>query len=259
MEASGLSSDAAFGARQQWEKMRTQRMMKLIRPRSAVEAAREASKLHSSTASGFGLDNPKDKWEQYLMYDRGQAAALENESFAALALLVRKCVEFLSFWEILCNNELSSVLGELKDADRLKIVTTSFANLVTTEDGERVVKVVIDKLLTRVSGKPQHKIISDQLFAACPTIHNQHDVLRATAQETLMTAQALKDRKLAQTALVSFQRLFREVEHLPLTELQAACDALVAGDFIEEFVVSWILLADVHLGCYLFRYMIRFF
>ena len=247
MEASGLSSDAAFGARQQWEKMRTQRMMKLVRPRTAVEASREASKLHGSMQASFAsVETPREKWEQYLMYDRGQAAALENESFAALSLLVRKCIEFLSFWEILNSNEFSSVLGELKDADRLKIVSTSFANLVTTEDGERLVKSIIDKLLERVSGKPQHKVLSEQLYAACPTIHNQHAVLRANAQETIMTAHALHDRKLAQTAVSTFQRLFRESDQFSLSDLQTACDALISGEFVDECVVRSVKIGKVN-------------
>ena len=61
----------------------------------------------------------------------------------------------------------------------------------------------------------------------------------------------MKDRKLAQNALQSFQRLFRESEVFQLTDLQSATDAFIAADFVDEFVVGVPSLPDI---CCCFRY-----
>ncbi len=55
---------------------------------------------------------------------------------------------------------------------------------------------------------------------------------------SLHVSQAMKDRKLAQNALQSFQRLFRESEVFLLTDLQNATEAFIAADFVDEFVVG---------------------
>jgi hypothetical protein len=72
-------------------------MHRLMRPRSCL--LRDTTFPYFLVVVGFG-DSSKEKWQQYLMFDRGQASALENESFAALALLANKCIEYLAFWEV---------------------------------------------------------------------------------------------------------------------------------------------------------------
>ena len=127
-------ADNAFGAREQWEKLHVQRMTALAKPKTAHNAALEANKRFTDEQNGFanacsgcvciyrvylcarlGLLIRADadcssKWQQYLMFDRRHAVALENESLAALNLLLAKCIETLSLFDILANSEFAAIV-----------------------------------------------------------------------------------------------------------------------------------------------------
>jgi hypothetical protein len=83
----------------------------------------------------------RTKWQQYLLFDRRQAVALENESLAAVHLLLIRTIETLCLFDILLDNDLSAVLGELSEDDRLKLQHGKVSDLATTEEGERLCKV----------------------------------------------------------------------------------------------------------------------
>ena len=91
---------------------------------------------------------------------------------------------------------------------RAQLTKESFANLATTEDGARLCKEIIAKFLKRVSGTPKYKINSDRLFAACPSMHNQLDVLYSEAMENMMMAQVTKDRISLNSSMQGFKKYF---------------------------------------------------
>lgn len=127
-EVLGSAATQGYGDRQQWDREHIRRMMRIIRPRDAVAAARDAAMaMGGQPPAGAQLplmslisllllllllinlvfaSPPKDfeahqrKWQSWLLFD--QAQSLEREALNGLRMLVVRTLESLALWTELC-------------------------------------------------------------------------------------------------------------------------------------------------------------
>ncbi len=183
------------------------------------------------------------------------AAALEADKLSSLCQLVRRLLETLALWSILCSEDFTGVCADLPDDARRALLQTPLIALATADDGVALAKRCVDKLLARFQGKPGQAPLSDMLHARCPTFHNALDALKtdvcffllflsrlthpikinighqAQTQLLLMTT-----KESAAKALTTYEKYFQE--SACFDELKSVC-----GDFTDKGVYNAVVVS----------------
>eukprot|EP00053_Salpingoeca_punica_P019526 m.198287 g.198287 ORF g.198287 m.198287 type:complete len:1360 (+) comp17674_c0_seq4:1-4080(+) len=285
LEESGLAFNGTVAMWQELSRQHLQNMLAVLNPRTTARAAAEAERqmkaLSSMNMGGFGgggaggissgasgrdgsgeaaytADAKRRKWEHFLREDHSSAVVRESESFAGLHYLLLRCLENLHLLVALCESDFTAVTGDLNVDDRALLARLTFADLVTTEDGQKLAKILVAALLGRFSRKEQehaHMELSRRLNVLCPTLHSQLDVLRDKANEKLQRAKSSpKDSKeTAKEALELFLKLYSESENI--TGLAAVCKEFANLGFTSGVVTLALKCASApHLSSALAHY-----
>lgn len=122
-----------------------------------------------------------------------EAQQNERESFEGLRFLLATCIEAMSFLIILSTQNFPRIFSRLDSSEQERLRTATFFELVTSAEGEAIVRFLIASMLALSTDS---KAVIDELHRECPTFFAKADVLHYRAVDCLQKSRArFDDRK----------------------------------------------------------------